>query len=217
MAELPSERAILDALRQRYEAEGYSFIEYPSGEFLPPFVKGHDLDAVAIKDGVRIAIEVKPRRGSISVERSKAMAAVFQNQPGWNYVVIYAEDVQGEAPAYANTLDGVQSLIAESEALLSKNFSRAALLVAWSAIEAAFRAKVSSDPIKALTPARIVDHLVQAGAIDEAAAKSLNAAAKRRNDVAHGYARNEISAEEVRGVIRAARSILAGPSVAVPA
>ena len=45
------ERLVLERLRETYEREGYEFFLQPSGDILPPFLRGFRPDAIALKPG----------------------------------------------------------------------------------------------------------------------------------------------------------------------
>jgi hypothetical protein len=53
------ERDFLQTLVPGYEAEGFSVFLHPAREMLPPFMRGYQPDAIAVKDDEKIAIEIK--------------------------------------------------------------------------------------------------------------------------------------------------------------
>ena len=83
MTVIVSERRLLELLRPRYEAQGYMFIEYPSGEALPAVLKGFNPDAIAIGPQKNIAIEIKLRPGRPSEERLEALSERLLDVESW--------------------------------------------------------------------------------------------------------------------------------------
>src|SRR5271165_6396747 len=88
---MSSENDLLDVIGDRYRAEGYQFIKHPPKDVVPAFLEGLVPDAIALKSGDNVIIEVKQSsrtdRGGL-VEFAKRV----QNKSGWKLRVYSFEN-----------------------------------------------------------------------------------------------------------------------------
>jgi uncharacterized protein YutE (UPF0331/DUF86 family) len=182
-----SEADILRTLRSRYERRGYTFIAHPAGDLVPPFLRGYRPDALAISDRESVVIEVKARRNPDSQKNLAQIAERVAGQPNWKFEIYYAGDFP--RPVYEKPDEAeISQLLEEIRRLKDAGFNRAALVMAWAALEAIARAFHSDDATGSgpMIPSEIVESLSRAGYIDGPTGRLLRNMIKTRNAVVHG-------------------------------
>jgi hypothetical protein len=183
------EAAVLQILLPRLEAEGYEVFIQPSPKLLPPFMQGYRPDAIAVKPGRNLAIEIqtggKERGDATSLERARAL---FYGHEDWEFRVLYAPSEGSDADlspgpqskaAIAAALDRLPSLYDQGGAV-------AALLTGWSAFEAAARHLMPEDFERPQPPSLMLETLASRGAVTPDEADLLRRLGRLRNQAAHG-------------------------------
>jgi uncharacterized protein YutE (UPF0331/DUF86 family) len=182
-----SEADILRTLRNRYERRGYTFVAHPTGDLVPEFLRSYRPDALAISQRDSVVIEIKARRSADSQKNLARIAELVAEQPNWKFEIYYAGDFS--RPVYEKP-DGadVLRLLDEIRGLLSSGFTRAALVMAWAALEAVARALRSDDKSGSgpMIPSEIVEWLSRTGHVDSSTGRVLRNMIKTRNSVVHG-------------------------------
>ncbi len=208
MNAVQAERRVLDLLRPQYEAEGFTFVENPGAADLPGFMLGYQPDALALGRDKSIAIAVKMRGQSEADKNLSSISARFKNHPNWEFRVVYGADIENET-IDAPTLDQIRMHVDEAEQLLRLDHLRAALLIAWAAIEATARTlspvKLATGP---LTTRQTLELLEHHGRLPFDQAKTLREQLPLRNKVAHGDFQAQVTRENVEAVVCAARAAL---------
>jgi uncharacterized protein YutE (UPF0331/DUF86 family) len=208
---IESERRVLELLRPRYEAQGYLFIEYPGGDALPEALKGFSPDAIAIGPPKNIAIEIKLRRGRSTADNLQALSERLRQHPDWEFRVIYGDevDLQDELSP-ATTRSEIEKQIDEAEALSAAGHHRAALVLAWAALEAIARTTAPAETTGAggRTPRQVVEILERMGRLTFEEASELRSALLLRNAVVHGDYQHDVGRADVELLVRAARTAL---------
>jgi hypothetical protein len=156
-----------------------------------------------------IAIEVKLRRGAGVEKNLRAITERFQGHPPWEFRVVYGDEVE-EQPIEAPSPDQIEAQIAEAETLLGQDHPRAALVVAWGAIEAIARTLSPDFPASGPgTMRQAVELLEHLGRLRFEKAQELRKLIPLRVQVVHGDLATTITAAQVEPVIKAARIALA--------
>jgi hypothetical protein len=203
-----TESRVLALLRNRYEAEGFTFIERPENASLPQFMQGYRPDALALGKDKSIAIEVKLRRDPTNGQNLKAISERFNGQSGWEFRIVYGDEVEDE-PIGPPTLDQIQAHIVEAEDLLAQNHPRAALVIGWATIEAIARTLSPDFPSTgSRTMRQAVELLEHLGRLPYPEAQTLRDLLPLRAKVVHGDLDTTITTAEVEPVLRAARTAL---------
>ena len=200
-AALTRERVVLDRLKETYERQGYEFFVNPPLDILPNFLGGLRPDAIAMKPDESIIIEVKRGRRVGNDSRLETIANFVSGQRGWKFKVFF----EGEQPEIAirifpSTHAQIEQQMAEADRLVAAGHDKAALLLAWSILEAIVRAWVAGEGAlsdRPFSPAEAVQSLEMSGLLDREAARDLQAKAQLRNLVAHG----DLSVEIQHGVV----------------
>jgi hypothetical protein len=200
------EREFLQILASGYEAEGFSVFLHPVREMLPPFMHGYRPDAIAIRNSTKIAIEIKGRATGHST-RTEQLENIFSKHPDWELRIYYIPDRADDSHFQPPSLAELDAALAEVEQLKRDRHSRAALLMAWAALEAASRALVPERLGRAQTPDRLIEMLASEGIITPAEADRLRKVYSLRNAAAHGDFAAPITEAEIDDVVAAARLV----------
>jgi hypothetical protein len=203
-----TKRRILALLRDRYEAEGYTFIEYPDRRNLPAFMEGYQPDAVALGDGKSIAIDVDVHGDPARQGNFGEIAERFQRQKAWELRVVYGAQVHDEH-FEVPTSEQIQKSIEEAEALLAQGHPRAALVLGWATIEAIARTLNPDLPtFGPRTTAAALELLEHLGRLGFEETSELQKLSSLREKVVHGEFHTPVTAAEAGPVLSAARAAL---------
>jgi len=213
------ERLVLDRLRETYEQNGYAFFSEPAGDLLPSFLRGYRPDAIALKPGDGVVIQVKFGNHPQRDRRLESVAALIADQAGWR-LKIYVEQPRAEDALSigTSTPDQIEEWISEIERLATEGHERAALLLAWSVLEAIARARASEQGISELrpvSPAGAVQSLRMGGHIDDQVSRDLRQMVNLRDRIVHGDLATDVDRSAVEGLIHQLREL--APSAAAEA
>jgi hypothetical protein len=187
MASLDSslERSVLENLVPNLEAKGYQVFIQPPRSLLPPFMGNYRPDAIALKPGKNIAIEVmSPVRAGD--EKARKLQNLFSPQPDWELQVYYAPLRTAEPIIDVAHRASIQQTI-DALPQFSEMAGRVpALLTAWAAFEAVGRALAPDRLARAQTPTRLLEVLASDGYVTPDEADKLREISQLRNKAAHG-------------------------------
>jgi uncharacterized protein YutE (UPF0331/DUF86 family) len=188
MTEVHSREArVLDALQQRYEARGFSFFKYPSRDLIPEFLGDYTPDAIALGPNGNIVIEVKSSPRAAAGLPAAQIAERFRNQSGWKFELVLADEVKQEDVRVAPpSKELILEVLAEIRELAGTGHRRAALVLAWGALEAAARICQPGLEDKPKIPTSLVELLEREGLVSHSAARRLRSLINVRNGIAHG-------------------------------
>ncbi|MBI5128535.1 MAG: hypothetical protein HZA66_03765 [Rhodopseudomonas palustris] len=179
-----AERDVIELVLPRYRDEGYEVYVHPSPSLLPPFMKSYQPDAIALRDGRKIAIEVV--RGDEASRKAESLHSLFAEQDDWELQIIYAPPLSSRS----NLLIASRPIILESirrvDALREAGDRLPSLMMAWATFEAIGRALLPTQLGQPQSPARLVEVLASEGIITPDEAQVLRRASAIRNAVAHG-------------------------------
>lgn len=179
------EAVVLEKLRKQYEEQGFDFILHPAPAQVPAFLGNYRPDALATKPGTRLVIEVKGTQNH-STERSlREIRKLFEGQEDWKFVVIYGRQPFPTSKIQAPSEDEIRTHLTGVRVLLSQGHRRAALVMAWSLMEAALN-RLQSDAGKARTPGTVIEHLSSLGYLTPEAQAKLRPLISLRNRIVHG-------------------------------
>jgi hypothetical protein len=202
------ERDFLESLIAGYEAEGFSVFQHPSREMLPPFMRGHQPDAIALKDDKKIAIEVKRDAGR-QAARVEQLQQIFAEHPEWELRVYYIPGRAEEEDIEASDLSEIEAALAEVDQLKRTGHFRAALMMAWAALEAAGRALLPKNLSRPQPANKLIEALASEGVVTPTEADSLRKAVELRNAATHGHFARPVTARQVDRVAATARLVAA--------
>jgi REase_AHJR-like len=182
-----TETEVLQALRSRYERDGYTFIVHPPSELLPPFLRGYLPDAIALSNKGNVIIEVRARRTPVGEKNLAQIAERVASNPGWRFDVFYGGSFSRHLYDPPSSIQ-ISELIKEIDALRATGQERAAYVMGWAALEAITRALRSEDhgSLPPMIPSEIVEWLAQSGYLNSADQRLLRRSIQTRNLIVHG-------------------------------
>ena len=209
-----SKQKLIQQVADKYRREGFDVILTSDDDQLPDFLKGQEVDLIGRKGGESVAIQVKGRDELYDIP---AFAETMHAQPGWSFdLVVYPpegdefpRDEAHTAPEYTS------ALIAEAEQLSSQGAVNAALVIAWSATEAAMREAAQREGIELdkLTPRFVLKTLHADGVITREECKQASEYLDLRNQVVHGFRPAVLPDEAPRFLLDLAKRLQSGEAV----
>jgi uncharacterized protein YutE (UPF0331/DUF86 family) len=209
IAALESVKEFLEGLRSRYEAEGFTFTVAPDKSMLPAFMGSYIPDALARKPGRNIAIEVKSRQSAATQAQLQDIRRLFESHPDWQFSVFFSGS--GSLPSVTiprPSPTAIRERIGEVRQLVEQGHQRAAFVMAWSLVEAAFRADDENEHRQPLTPGTVVQTLAMNGYIGPDTERSMRGLIALRNQIVHGDVVAEPTAEDVNLLLSAVEEAL---------
>ncbi|TXN43690.1 hypothetical protein [Methylobacterium sp. WL7] len=196
---------LLGRLQKDAEKRGWKFYIQPSPQVIPEFLKGYRPDALGIGPDGGVVIEIKARRHDAQGESLAKIANLVEAQKGWEFRVFYvAPPVEVRTDLSAPTASELASGIAEARTLLESGHERAALVIAWSLLEAIARLVTpqgETTRARPLSPVQAVQTLAEMGYLKEVDARRLRELTSLRNAVVHGGLKTVVPANDVAQLI----------------
>lgn len=214
MAKVGSDReaAVFQLVLPRLKDQGYEVFFQPSRDLLPTFMQGYRPDAIAIKPGRNLAIEIKTR-ASQPVESSQLerIRALFDGQADWELQVYYAPSTNQNAETSAEPQSN--AVITDALDRLVPLYDQAgpipAILTGWAVFEAAARRLMPSDLRTPQSTAGLIEALASAGGVTPDEARLLRRLGQLRNQAAHGKLDINLTRSDLEALITVTRTILA--------
>ena len=194
-----------------YRKKGYAVAFDAPLDFLP----GFRADLLVRKDDEVKVIEVKSRSSLAAQPRIKELAQAVDSRPGWSLdLLLVAEPERLDSPEGARPFDRecVVQRLQEAEKALTEGMSEAALVLAWSACEAATRVMVAEEDRSnpALNaPGYFLDRAVYLGIVSREEYRRLVEARRYRNAIVHGFSHGDFGDGMVTGLIGTVRGMMA--------
>lgn len=212
-----NERLFVEKLRSRYEEVGYDFQPYPDPDHLPEFMGNYRPDAIASKGNEKIAIEVKSQRSPSADLTIRRIRQIFEGHKDWQLRVIFITDDPQEAVSIpSSTPEIIQRRLTEVRELLKLGYARAAILLAWSLLEAVARIVEPSSGKRPYSPGTIVQTLAMSGHIAPELERQLRQLINLRNRLVHGDLEAEPSIDEVEMLLSAVEDALDQSNIQSP-
>ena len=183
MTPIELEQDALSHLEPILREQGYEFHRNPDPKMLPKFLKGIEPDAIATGLKQSLLIEVFQREGKQKKKKVRKLQNLLKGQDDWDLRVIYFSSLKPKLYSLERTM--IRDAAHKTQQIADIN-SGAALLFAWSTLEAAARERMGLIGEHPLTAASLVNALASEGVISQLEAKELFEIAKIRNEVAHG-------------------------------
>ncbi|HEY0331051.1 MAG TPA: hypothetical protein VGC77_18375 [Rhodopseudomonas sp.] len=180
-----SEAEVIESLLPKYQAEGFDVYVNPSPAMLPPFMRAYRPNAIALKKGKKIAIEIVGPAAP-SDKKIERLQSLFAGHGDWELQVFYASPLASGRNLGVASRQLIDGSIRQVEALLSAGHHQPALVMAWATFEAVGRALLPDQFRRPQTPARLVEVLASDGYVTPDEAQVLRRAIAPRNAVAHG-------------------------------
>jgi uncharacterized protein YutE (UPF0331/DUF86 family) len=180
-----SEAALLDSVLPDLEAEGFEVFANPSPPLLPPFMRDHSPDAIALRKDKKLAIEVL-REGAPSNRRLDKLRELFSEHKDWELRVYWVRPSSIRKAIEGASRNVIEQSIKTIEELIADGRTRLALLMAWATFEAIGRAILPDRLQRPQTPGRLIEVLASDGHITPTEADHLRRMAESRNLLIHG-------------------------------
>ena len=194
---------------EEYRKKGYEVSEETPLDFLPGFCA----DLVVRKDDEVKVIEVKSRASLAVTPNIKELAQAIESQPGWSFELLLVgepEKVDSPEGSHAFQRESIFQRLDEAEKLLGLGYSDAALVLAWSACEAAARLAVTEEgvPDTGITrPGFVFDQAAFLGIMSRAQYHHLRDVQKYRNAIVHGFSHDGFNEHLVTDLTETARGM----------
>jgi CheY-like chemotaxis protein len=189
---------------------GYEVIECPSGDQLPPFLRGFSPDLIATSDDDHVVLEIKRAADPKGSNEIKELAAAVDRRGGWRFELIALGPNPPDVVVPSET--ALDRLTERALALYDSGWPDTALLYAASVLEELIRDAGAQHRIKGKLHATqvIVSDLVFRGVVGEEVADALDRAWERRSRIVHGSTSDQhLDRAAIVEVIAACREVQA--------
>jgi REase_AHJR-like len=200
------ESAVLENVLPELEADGFEVYARPAAHLLPPFMQNYVPDAIALREGRKLAIEVLRDEPSAR-GRLGHIQELFSKQKDWELRVYWLSPSYGSQTIEAAPLESIDGAIESVQALAEEGRTAPALLMAWSTFEALGRLLLPGKFAKPQTPARLVEILAAEGQVTPTEADRLRHLIQVRNQLVHGGLQATASTAELGDFVRILRSL----------
>lgn len=202
-----AESTALNRLEPLLAAKGYRMIRSPGDRDLPPFLVGRRPDAIAVGRKPCLLIEVFGKDSPAALERTRDLRSLLKGQEDWDLKVYYFSSME---PAVEPVSEAAAADATAAARSVAETEPRAALLFAWSILEAAARVRMDAANHRPLNPHVLVNLLVGEGYVDQDTGAELFRLAKVRSQVAHGQIDIVPHAEDARLLLAVAEDVSEG-------
>ena len=205
LTEPEAERIALDRVVPLLQSEGYDVIPAPGPADLPPFLADRRPDAIAIGKHPSLLVEVFRKDGKRELAKVRELQSRLQGRDDWQLRVFYFSSLEPTLQPVPNaaTMDAIQAA-----RNVSATEPRAALLLAWSIMEAVARETIETTGSRALNPSALVNLLASEGYIDQEQANEMFRLSKLRSEIAHGQLDCSTTPEDVSWLLSVAEQVV---------
>jgi hypothetical protein len=206
---LAAEERRLQELVREYRDRGYEVMVEPGPEQLPKALASFRPDLVARKADDTVVVEVKARE-ALPDQQLQDLARAVRKQTGWRFELVLLKPEPGPPGTRAWNAEDVADGLRQAEAILNSGFPEAALLLAWSAVEATLRMLAQKErlPLERTDAVYLLRLLVTRAVITREEYGRLWEALELRNAVAHGLKPPQLDAAKIRAFCELAADLL---------
>ena len=180
-----SEATLLESVLPELEAEGFEVFANPSPPLLPPFMRDHSPDAIALRKDKKLAIEVL-HEGAPSNRRLDRLRELFALHKDWELRVYWISPSSTTREIAAASRNVIEQSIKAVEDLVADGRTAPALLMAWATLEAIGRAVLPDKLQRPQPPGRLTEVLAAEGYVTPTEADHLRRLAENRSHLIHG-------------------------------
>jgi len=182
------EQSRIQNIAEDYKRRGYSVIIAPPVNRLPSFLRKFRPDIVAESPDESIVIEMKSSVRARGTDYWKRLSSVVEKHPGWRLELIINGDISDDA---RETLTPrlIKERLSEGQELAKLGMLAPALLIIWSAAEAAMRVRAKNYGVELpdLRPSTLISRLYSDGLLAKDQYDFLIDCMRVRNSGAHGF------------------------------
>ena len=208
LAQNQSVGVILQMLLPNLEAEGFQVFLHPSRAVLPPFMRGYQPDAIAMKANKKVAIEVVLRPNQ-AASHGKNLQAMFQGHPDWELRMVYAPPGHAAQEIAVKPKDLVVETLDRVLTIFDEAGPVPALLTGWSVFEAAARTLLPANLARPQPAARLLEVLASDGYLTPDEADAVRRLGRMRDEAAHGGLDIVLTRDDLDKLVSATRVLLA--------
>ncbi|MEH2457163.1 hypothetical protein [Nostoc sp.] len=186
----------LKSLAEKYESHGFHVLTGLKTDELPFDLGKYQPDLIVTKNNLGFVIEIRTSLSRISVERLQALAEEVSKHPGWRFLLVTLEDIEGKSlPGTSEKLISWQELtdqFVQAHKLLENDEIQSGFLSIWSIFEDALRKRAidGSIPIERFPVIGLIRHLYSLGELSISQFDIAQACLEVSNRLAHGYIEN---------------------------
>ena len=186
----------LKSLAEKYESQGFHVLTGLKTDELPFDLGNYQPDLIVTKNNLGFVIEIRTSLSRISVERLQALAEEVSKHPGWRFLLVTLEDIEGKSlPGTSEKLVSWQELtnqFLQAHKLLENDEIQSAFLPLWSIFEDALRKRAIDVliPIERFPVIGLIRHLYSLGELSISQFDLAQACLEVSNRLAHGYIEN---------------------------
>ncbi len=182
------EQSRLYDIAEEYKQRGYVVTVSPAPKRLPKFLTKFRPDIVAEGPNESVVIEVKSNRRFRGTDYWKELSSVVRQHPGWRLELVVNNSSLGQLRETIPE-ELIRERLQEGEQLSEQGMLAAALLVTWSAAEAAMRLASKQNEIELpdFRPPTVISRLYSDGLLERDEYDFLLDCMRVRNAVAHGF------------------------------
>jgi hypothetical protein len=186
-------------IAEQYEQRGYKVTVSPRARQLPRFLSKFRPDMVAERADESVIIEVRSSAKERSNDYWNELSKVVQQHPGWRLELVFNPTLKAKRPSTINQ-EQILLRLQEGEQLANQEMLAAALLITWSATEAAMRLASEHDEIELpdLRPATVITRLYTDGILERKEYDFLLECMQMRNHVTHGFQEGKIKSSIIK-------------------
>ena len=191
------------AVAQEYRQKGYVVTVAPQPGQLPDFLTSFPIDLLACNPNENVIIVVRTRASLSTPPALTTIAEAIEGRTDWRFELIVTNPKDYHFIGVdLNVLDprAVDYRLREAKQLAEQEYGEAAILLAWSALEAILRRTAQSEQIELEqeNPNYLLKHLFAYGLLSREQLQILQASLQARNVIVHGYQTQE---QQIAGLL----------------
>src|SRR5258706_2897286 len=182
------EQSRLHNIAEEYKQQGYVVTVSPPSKRLPEFLTKFKSDIVAEGPNESVVIEVKSASRVRGSDYWKELSSVVRKYRGWRLELVVNDTSPRQVPETINK-QLINERLKEGQQLSEQGMLAAAVLLTWSAAEAAMRLASKNNEIELpdFRPSTVISRLYSDGLLDRDEYDFLLDCMRVRNAVAHGF------------------------------
>ena len=194
------EQKRVEEIAVNYKQRGYEVVVKPTSDKLPDFLKAFQPDLIVLNGKDKAVVEVKTDASLVADDQIEDLARVMEDHRDWRFELVITNppkeavlEVENNSLSPREIAEGID----EVKFLINAGYQAAALLQAWSLLEAALRFVAArkygsvEDKIEDKSVIYLAKKLVSLGTLSQADYDTIYRARENRNAVAHGYRADE--------------------------
>lgn len=195
---------------QEYQQQGYVVTVAPDSNQLPDFLSAFSIDLLARSADETVVVEVRTRASLTKAPALNAIATALEGRKQWRFdlVVINPDNYQylrfGDNALLEES--EIHYRLTEARQLAEQEYGEAAILVAWSALEAILRHLAEAEHLMDDEEnfSHVLKNLFAYGWLDKDQLQVLQKGLQIRDVISHGYKLQESAPRILKDMLRVA-------------